>query len=112
MAPSPRTLGSRRSLNELGHADGISYRDYGRDEAEVIVKNRCGDRLLGSGLDIQPRAISYIASYANGDPSKLEKFAKVIDATARKLEKAMGVGCARDSTSSPAAQRSISPSAR
>lgn len=81
-------------VHELAHAHGLGYREYGRTECEVIVEAVTAIVLGSLGFDPGSFSVPYIASWARDDEglAALETFAGVIDATARKIECALGLG--------------------
>ena len=81
-------------VHELAHAHGLGYREYDRPACEVIVEATTAIVLSSLGFDPARFSVPYIAQWAKDDEGleALEKFASVIDATARKLEVALGLG--------------------
>lgn len=80
----------RTMVHELAHAHGISYRDYSRPQAEVLVDTVtyivCGK----AGLDVAGETIPYIAGWGeDGALDAITKYAETIDQVARKLETAI-----------------------
>ena len=80
-------------VHELAHAHGLGYREYDRPACEVIVEATTAIVLGSLGFDPASFSVPYIASWAQDDEGleALEKFASVIDSTARKLETALGM---------------------
>jgi hypothetical protein len=80
-------------VHELAHAHGVSYKDYGRQDAEVIVET-AGTIVCGSiGLDTSGEAIPYLAEWGEAsDLDAMRKHAATVDEIARKLEHACGLG--------------------
>lgn len=81
-------------VHELAHAHGLTYKDHSRPECEVIVESVAAIVLGTLGFDTAGFSIPYIASWAQDEEGleALEKFASVIDATARRIENALGIG--------------------
>lgn len=79
-------------VHELAHAHGLTYRDRSRAECEVIVEATTAVVLTGLGYDLRGFSVPYIAGWARDDEglTALETFANLIDATARKIEAALG----------------------
>jgi antirestriction protein ArdC len=80
-------------VHELAHAHGVSYRDFGRADAEVIVET-AGTIVCGSiGLDTSGEAIPYLAEWGEAnDLAAIRSYAATVDEIARELERACGVG--------------------
>jgi antirestriction protein ArdC len=79
-------------VHELAHAHGVGYRDYGREDAEVIVETAAVIVCGALGLDTSGESIPYIASW--GEASDLEaigKHAATVDEIATALEAACGL---------------------
>jgi len=77
-------------VHEIAHALGISYKDYGRSEAETIVEAVTYVVLAGQGLDVDTSSVPYIAGWSGEDGhDKLAKFAQTIDTVARQIEAAL-----------------------
>jgi hypothetical protein len=83
----------RTLIHELAHAHGVTYRDYSRGEAGVIVET-AGTIVCGSlGLDTSGEAIPYIAGWGEtGDLDAIRKHAETVDTIARSIETACGLG--------------------
>lgn len=83
----------RTLVHELAHAHGVTYRDYSRGEAEVIVET-AGTIVCGSlGLDTSGESIPYIAGWGeSGDLDAIRKHAETVDRIARSIETACGLG--------------------
>jgi antirestriction protein ArdC len=83
----------RTLIHELAHAHGVTYKDYSRGEAEVIVET-AGTIVCGSlGLDTSGEAIPYIAGWGEtGDLEAIRKHAETVDTIARSIETACGLG--------------------
>ncbi len=83
--------GSVRVLvHELAHALGVSYREYGRAVAEVIVETAATIVCGAIGLDTSGDSIPYIAAWGDGDTAAIREYAGKIDELARRLERAAG----------------------
>lgn len=80
-------------VHELAHAHGLTYRDHGRAECEVIVEATTAIVLGSLGFDAASFSVPYIARWANDETGleALERFAATIDETARKIESALGL---------------------
>jgi hypothetical protein len=83
----------RTLVHELAHAHGVTYKDYSRGEAEVIVET-AGTIVCGSlGLDTSGEAIPYIAGWGeSGDLDAIKAHAETVDTIARSIETACGLG--------------------
>jgi antirestriction protein ArdC len=79
----------RTLVHELAHAHGVTYKDYTRGEAEVIVET-AGTVVCGAiGLDTSGEAVPYIASCGeDGDLDAIRRHAATVDEIARKIEQA------------------------
>ncbi len=79
-------------VHELAHAHGLSYREHGRAECEVIVEATTAIVLAGLGFDPAAFSVPYIAGWAQDEQGleALERFATTIDKTARAIESALG----------------------
>lgn len=79
-------------IHEIAHALGVTYTDYTREDAEVIVESATYIAARSVGLDTGPYALGYIGVWGqNNDLKALQKFAKVVDEVAAKLEAAMAL---------------------
>jgi hypothetical protein len=77
-------------VHELAHAQGVSYKDYGREAAETIVEAATFIVLAGQGFDVTTASVPYVAGWSGQDGiEKLQRFAEVIDEVARKIEQAL-----------------------
>jgi antirestriction protein ArdC len=82
----------RTLIHELAHAHGVTYKDYSRGEAEVIVETAAVIVCGSLGLDTSGESIPYIASWGeDGDLDAIRKHAQTVDEIARKLEQACGL---------------------
>jgi N-terminal domain of anti-restriction factor ArdC len=89
-ASQPVNAQVRILVHELAHAIGVGYRDYGRNQAEVIVDTVTFIVCAGAGLDVGGESIPYVAGWGeNGALDAVTKFAGVIDTIARQLENAI-----------------------
>jgi N-terminal domain of anti-restriction factor ArdC len=89
-ASQPVNAQVRILVHELAHALGVGYREYGRDQAEVIVDTVTFIVCAGAGLDVGGESIPYVAGWGeNGALDAVTKFAGVIDTIARQLENAI-----------------------
>ena len=79
-------------VHELAHAHGISYKDYGREDAEVVVETAAVIVCGALGLDTSGESIPYIAEWGErSDLEAIRKHAETVDEIARKLEQACGL---------------------
>jgi antirestriction protein ArdC len=79
-------------VHELAHAHGISYRDYGRDDAEVIVETAAVIVCGALGLDTSGESVPYIAGWGEAnDLAAIQKHAATVDEIAGKIEQACGL---------------------
>lgn len=77
-------------VHEIAHALGIGYRDYGREQAEVLVDTITHIVCGSVGLDITQSTVPYIAGWGeNGGLDALRGYAERIDETARRIEMAI-----------------------
>jgi antirestriction protein ArdC len=82
----------RTLIHELAHAHGVTYKDYARADAEVIVETAATIVCGSLGLDTSGESIPYIAGW--GEASDLEAIrahAAKVDELARRLEAACGL---------------------
>jgi antirestriction protein ArdC len=80
-------------VHELAHAHGVTYKDYSRGEAEVIVETAATIVCGSLGLDTSGESIPYIAGWGeDGDLDAIRKHAETVDAIARSIETACGLG--------------------
>ncbi len=80
-------------VHELAHAHGVTYTDYSRGEAEVIVETAATIVCGSLGLDTSGESIPYIAGWGeDGDLEAIRKHAETVDRIARSLETACGLG--------------------
>lgn len=77
-------------IHEIAHALGVGYKEYGREDAEVIVETVTHIVCAGIGLEVTEAAAPYIAGWGEQDKAAaMTKFAGLVDALARKIEKAI-----------------------
>lgn len=82
----------RVMVHELAHAHGVGYRDYGREDAEVIVETAAVIVCGALGLDTSGESIPYIASWGEAnDLEAIGKYAATVDEIASALESACDV---------------------
>jgi antirestriction factor ArdC-like protein len=90
IASGPANRQVRTLVHELAHALGVSYDQYGREKAEVLVDcvTYC---VLGSvGLDVGGESIPYIAGWGeDGALDAIRDYAQTIDTIARRIEDAL-----------------------
>jgi len=80
----------RTLTHELAHAYGnVNYKDYSREEAEVIVESATVMALSLVGYDVTEASVPYIASWSNGDLKALHKYVKLVDELAKELARRM-----------------------
>jgi antirestriction protein ArdC len=81
----------RTLVHELAHAHGVTYRDYSRGEAEVIVETAATIVCGALGLDTSGESIPYIAGWGeDGDLDAIRQHAEAVDRIARAIERACG----------------------
>ena len=74
-------------VHEIAHALGVSYTQYGRGPAEVIVEAATYIVLAGQGFDLDPASVPYIAGWGKGKATvTMAEFATTIDEIARQIE--------------------------
>jgi antirestriction protein ArdC len=79
----------RTLVHELAHAHGVTYKDYSRGEAEVIVETAATIVCGSLGLDTSGESIPYIAGWGeDGDLEAIRKHAETVDTIARSIETA------------------------
>jgi antirestriction protein ArdC len=90
LAPNAKV---RTLIHELAHAHGVTYKDYSRGEAEVIVETAATIVCGSLGLDTSGESIPYIAGWGeSGDLDAIRRHAETVDAIARSIESACGLG--------------------
>ncbi len=78
-------------VDELADADGVTYSDYSREQAEVIVETAAVIVCGSLGLDTSGESIPYIAEWGEaGDLDAIRKHAETVDRIARTIENACG----------------------
>lgn len=79
-------------VHELAHAHGVNYRDYSREQAEVIVETAAVIVCGSLGLDTTGESIPYIAEWGeDGDLDAIRQHAETVDTIARSIEQACGL---------------------
>jgi antirestriction protein ArdC len=79
-------------VHELAHAHGVSYTDYSREQAEVIVETAAVIVCGSIGLDTSGESIPYIAEWGeSGDVDAIKQHAETVDTIARAIEQACGL---------------------
>jgi antirestriction protein ArdC len=79
----------RTLVHELAHAHGVTYKEYSRGEAEVIVETAATIVCGSLGLDTSGESIPYIAGWGeSGDLGAIRKHASTVDEIARSIEHA------------------------
>ena len=77
----------RTLIHESAHALGVSYRDYPRAQAEVIVDCTAYIVAASVGLDVGGESLPYVAGWGEEDSVEaVTRFAAVIDELAGRLE--------------------------
>jgi antirestriction protein ArdC len=76
-------------VHELAHAHGVTYKDYSREDAEVIVETAAVIVCGSLGLDTSGESIPYIAGWGERDDlAAIKQHAETVDKIARELEAA------------------------
>jgi hypothetical protein len=79
-------------VHELAHAHGVSYKDYSRPAAEVVVETAATIVCGSLGLDTSGESIPYLAEWGeSGDLDAIRKHAEVVDSIAASIEQACGL---------------------
>jgi antirestriction protein ArdC len=82
----------RTLVHELAHAHGVLYKDYGREDAEVIVETAAVIVCGALGLDTSGESIPYIAGWGEAnDLDAIKRYAETVDEIARSIEQACGL---------------------
>jgi hypothetical protein len=77
-------------VHELAHAHGISYKDYSRRQAEVLVDTATHIVLSNAGLDVSGETVPYISGWGeSGALDAITEYAAKIDEVASLLEAAI-----------------------
>jgi hypothetical protein len=77
-------------VHELAHAHGVSYKDYSRCEAEVMVDTVTHIVLSNAGLDVSGDCIPYVSGWGEtGALEAITQYAEKIDEVASVLEDAI-----------------------
>ena len=77
-------------FHEIAHALGLSYREYGRDRAEVLVDTVTHIVCGSVGLDVSDSSVPYIAGWGeDGELDAIRDYAETIDTIARRVEDAL-----------------------
>ena len=90
IAAGPANRQVRTLVHELAHALDVSYEQYGRQKAEVLVD--CVTYIVCSsvGLDVSGESIPYIAGWGeDGALDAIREYADTIDTIARRIEAAL-----------------------
>jgi hypothetical protein len=86
----PANAQVRTLVHELAHALGVTYQQYGRRHAEVIVDTATYVACASAGLDVTGETVPYIAGWGEDDAlAAITEFAGLIDTTARRIEEAL-----------------------
>jgi len=90
IATGPANREVRTLVHELAHAMGVTYSQYGRHQAEVLVDSVTYVVLGSVGLDISGESIPYIAGWGeDGALDAIRTYAQTIDDIARRIENAI-----------------------
>jgi len=90
-ADAPANAQLRIVIHETAHALGIDYQTYTRQQAGVMVDTITYIVCSGLGLAIDGESIPYVAGWGeDGALDAVNRFAASIDATARRIETAIG----------------------
>lgn len=77
-------------IHEIAHALGITYTDYTREQAEVLVETAAFIVANSIGLDTGSYSIPYVADWGAAEAVKtVEAFAATVDKVARQIERAV-----------------------
>lgn len=78
-------------VHELAHAQGVSYKDFGRRKAEVLVDTVTYIVCGSVGLDVSGESVPYIAGWGEKDNAlaAIREYAETIDKIARRIEDAL-----------------------
>jgi hypothetical protein len=91
-ADRPANHRVRVLVHELAHAHGVSYKDYNRRQAEVMVDTATHVVLSNAGLDVAGETVPYISGWGEtGALEAITRYAEKIDEVAKRLEDAINV---------------------
>jgi hypothetical protein len=77
-------------VHEIAHALGISYKQYGRSRAEVLVDTVTFVVCGSIGLDTSGSSVPYVAGWGeDGALEAIRSYAQTIDEVARRIEDAL-----------------------
>lgn len=78
-------------VHELAHAQGVSYKDFGRRKAEVLVDTVTYIVCGSVGLDVSGESVPYIAGWGEKDDAlgAIREYAETIDKIAKRIEDAL-----------------------
>ena len=80
----------RTLAHEAAHALGVDYRQYSREQAEVMADTICFVVCSSVGLAVEGESIPYVAGWGeDGALDAVTEFAATIDALARRIEDAL-----------------------
>lgn len=87
----------RTLVHELAHSLGTTYREYGREIAEVLTETAAYIVCGAIGLDTAGESVPYVAGWgeSGSDLKAIREHAERVDAIARELEGACGLEGAR-----------------
>jgi antirestriction protein ArdC len=77
-------------VHEIAHSLGVSYRDYGRRRAEVLVDTVTFIVCGAVGLDTSGSSVPYVAGWGEtGELNAIRGYAETIDKIARRIEESL-----------------------
>jgi len=80
----------RTLVHETAHALGVNYRQYSREQSEVLADTICFVACSSVGLAVDGESIGYVAGWGeDGALEAVTEFAATIDALARRIEDAL-----------------------
>jgi N-terminal domain of anti-restriction factor ArdC len=80
----------RTLVHETAHALGVDYRQYSREQSEVLADTICFVACSSVGLAVDGESIAYVAGWGeDGALDAVTQFAATIDALARRIEDAL-----------------------
>ncbi len=86
----PANAQIRVLVHEIAHALGVSYSDYGRRRAEVLVDTVTYVVCSSVGLDTSGSSVPYVAGWGeDGELDSIRTYAETIDKLARRIEDAI-----------------------
>jgi N-terminal domain of anti-restriction factor ArdC len=89
-ADAPANARLRTLIHETIHGLGVSYSEYGRERAEVIVDTATHLVCASVGLRVDGETVPYVAGWGeDGALEAVTQFAKTIDELAHRVENAL-----------------------